>query len=152
MKKSAEIILGISVILAIIVIGLLSSPMPLFAPPKTVLINYTNIEKELPKLPLVTSLDRSAVVQLRFYNFNNGSRQWENSYVVRSTSVKKGTVAQPDVVVTMASKYLNNLTNINYCSVIRNADRHKDLGFAYWISRAKLFYKYRSMVRFANCL
>ena len=151
MKKNVWVILGIVLIIAVIAFGFLNSSAPHFSNANVVSIDYANMEEELPKLPIVQSLGHSAVVQLKFYNFDTGQRQWENSYVIEGDSVKKGIANNPDVTVIMSSKYLKELTNQDYCSVIKKANQNGDLGMEYGLSKLMLLVRYGNMLKYKEC-
>jgi len=51
----------------------------------------------------------------------------------------------------MHSKYLNELTDQNLCSIIRKAKSNNDLGIEMHISYAALLWKYRTVLKYKDC-
>lgn len=114
-------------------------------------ITYENIEDVLSGNNIVKVLPEDAQMILRFYNFNTGSRVWEKSYTLKKGSVKKGASANPDISLSMHSKYFNELTDQNLCSTIKKAKNNDDLGVEIYISQAALLWKYRSILKYKEC-
>jgi hypothetical protein len=113
---------------------------------------YSNFEQIVASNQMIKDLPSNALILLRFYNFNTGQRQWENSYVLTKGSAKLGTTAKPDMTIVIASKYLSQVTSSNLCSVIKQADSNGDLGTESGMSTAGLLWKYRSMLKYRDCL
>lgn len=114
-------------------------------------ITYENIEKVLSGNDMIKMLPENSEVSLKFYSFNTGSRVWENSYVLKKGIVKEGTSANPDITLSMHSKYFNELTDQNLCSTIKKAKNNNDLGAEMRISYAALLWKYRSVLKYKDC-
>jgi hypothetical protein len=115
-------------------------------------ITYENIEPMLSKSSLIRDLPDDSTLMLRFYNFDTGERQWERSYVLQTGNVKEGTITNADITFHLHSKYLEPLTNQNFCSVIQQAKRNSDLGIETELSKTKLAWKFKSIVKYRDCL
>jgi len=118
----------------------------------TIKINYGNIAQVLSATSLVKELPKDTLLSLRFYNFNSGTRQWEKSYIIKKGEVKERNTENADITFTLHSKYLKQLTNKNFCSIIKQARANKDLGIETGISKAKLLWKFKGMLRYRKCL
>jgi len=114
-------------------------------------ITYNNIAQVLSSSDLVNALPESGSILLRFYNFNSGSREWEKSFIIKKGNVKEGT-ENADIILNLHSKYLSGLTTGNFCSMISQAKKNKDLGFETSLSTLSLGWKYKSMYKFRDCL
>jgi hypothetical protein len=113
---------------------------------------YSNFEQILASNQMIKDLPSNALILLKFYNFNTGQRQWENSYVLTKGSAKLGTTAKPDITIIIASKYLAQVTSSNLCSVIKSAQSNGDFGTESGMSTLGLLWKYRSMMKYRACL
>ena len=115
-------------------------------------ITYANFETEIQKQSLIQDLPSEAAIQLQFYNFNTGERAIEQSYRLTQDNVEKGTVNNPDVIISMHSKYLSELTNQNFCVVVSKAQTNGDLEVETRISSTAFAWKYKSMMEYKDCL
>lgn len=114
-------------------------------------ITYNNIAQVLSSSDLVNALPEDGSILLRFYNFNTGSRQWEKSFIIKKGNVREG-IENADITLILHSKYLSGLTTGNFCSMINQAKKNKDLGFETSLSKISLGWKYKSMYKFRDCL
>jgi hypothetical protein len=114
-------------------------------------INYGNIESILSKTNLVRDMPKDGKILLKFYNFNKGYREWENSYIIEKDSVKKQE-GDADILLWLHSKYLDELNTGNFCSIIQKAKQNGDMGFYSELSKAKLLWRYKSMLKHLKCL
>ena len=162
-KQSKSIIITIVILVAIAAIyigsnytgsSVNSSPKTSVSAPASqpVKITYENLAQALSSNPIVQALPSNGVIWLRFYNFNTGIRQWEKSYVLTKASVKEGTATKPDITLSIHSKYLSQLTNQNFCSIIQTANQNGDLGTELGISKLSLMWKYKSIMSYRSCL
>lgn len=100
---------------------------------------------------LIKKLPDDAVILLRFYNFNTGEREWENSYILKRSSVVEGLVDNADITLVMKSKYLSDLATKDFCTVIKTAKANDDLGV--WTDEltVSLLWKFRSVLSYKEC-
>ncbi|MCU0642213.1 MAG: hypothetical protein MUF61_01360 [archaeon] len=120
-------------------------------PTKPVAITYSNIENYLSQTPMVKAVPSNGVIMLKFFNFDRGYREWEKSYVIKTGSAKEGFAADPDILLTLHSKYLQEMNTNNFCSVIKKANAAGDLGFESPLSTLKLSWKFRSLSSYRDC-
>lgn len=122
-----------------------STPVP------TININYTNFADVLSGSSLVGTLPKGSTLLLRFYNFNSGKREWEKSYVMKRGLVVEG-ISEADITFILHSKYLDTLTNKNFCSVIKTAKENGDLSIETALSKTALLWEFKSMYKYRKCL
>jgi len=115
-------------------------------------ITYDNMEAMLSKNAIVGALPEGSVIFLRFYNFNTGEREWERSFIMKRGEVKEGYFEKADITMILHSKYLAQLTDRNFCSVIKSAKANGDLGTETELSTTKLLWKFRSIRQYRDCL
>jgi len=117
-------------------------------------VSYTNLEKELSKNIVIQALPSEAVILLKFYNFNSGERTWEKSYIIKKGEAKETTNLneEADIVLSLHSKYLQELTSENFCEVIQKSNKNGDLGFDTELSSIVLAWKFKSVYKYKDCL
>ena len=123
------------------------------APTAVIKINYNNMASILSFNQVIQSLPSDANILLKFYNFNIGDRQWEKSYLITKGKVVENTasVQTADIILSMSSKYLDQMTTSNFCSVIQTANANRDLGFETTLSKLSLGWKYKSVYTYRSC-
>jgi hypothetical protein len=159
MKNAEKIFIGVLWVVAIILAVYLVYPS-LFVKQEikqvsttpTIPINYSNFEKEIAKNGMVKAIPKDSEILLRFYNFSGGERQWERSFLLKTASVKQSDRTSADITLVLASKYLNELTNKNLCSIIQKANKNGDLGVETELSSTSLLWKFKSMSSYKECL
>lgn len=116
-------------------------------------VNYTNLVKELPKQALVQAIPSDSEILLKFYNISSGSKVWEKSYALTKGSVREtSSEEKADIVLSLDSKYLKDLTNRNFCNIIQKANNNGDLKIETDLSDASLAWKFKSMYEYRSCL
>lgn len=115
-------------------------------------ITYQNFEEQLAQQGLVRDMPEDGIMVLRFYRESESGRTWENSYVLRQSLVEKGNDEFADIFISMDSKYLETLTNKNLCSTISEAKQEGDVLVEFTLSQKSLAWKYRSMLKYKECL
>ena len=114
-------------------------------------INYTNFAEILSESDLVGYLPKDTALLLRFYNSTSGEREWEKSYVMKKGAVVEG-ISEADITFIMHAKYLDTLTNKNFCEIIKNAKGNGDLSIETKLSKMDLLWKFKSMYKYRECL
>jgi len=114
-------------------------------------INYNNFEKEMSENYVIQALPDNAKIALKFYNFNSGQRQWENSFILNRANVTGGILQNPDITLSLSSQYLKELTNTNFCQIIQKANKNGDLGMEFNLSGASLAWKYKNVLKYRSC-
>ena len=114
-------------------------------------LSYGELPSVMSQNQMVQDLPKDGNVLLQFYNFNSGKRQIEKSFSITKGSVVQGAQGSSDVKLLLHSKYLPKMNNDNYCSVIKEANRNRDLGFSSTLSSFKLGWKYKGMMKYMGC-
>jgi hypothetical protein len=117
----------------------------------TIDIDYSNLPQALSSSSIVNELPADASIVLRFYNFNSGEREWEKSYIILKGKVKEGYNADADMIVSLHSKYIEPLTNKNFCSIVKGAQKNGDFGYESKLSDARMLWKYKAMIKYREC-
>ncbi len=161
MNKKVVIVLSIMLAVLLIVLGgVLYLFYPVLFPSREVLgadvpevkITYDNMEEQLMRQSLIRDIPENGVMLLRFYSFETGERSWKKSYILRRASVHAGTLNDADIIISINERYLEFLTNKNLCSIIMNAQARGDVSVENSLSKTSLAWKYRSMLKYKDCL
>lgn len=156
MKKGVvfAIVLVLIVLLAVAVFYVVKSAssqgqgtIPLATP---ISVTRENLPAFLQNQQIVKSLPSNGVMSLRFYNFSSGQRIWEESYTITKGNVQLGQAQNPDIEITIDSKYITDLGT--FCATIENAKRNGDMGTELKISQTSFLWKYRGMMSYKSCL
>jgi len=115
-------------------------------------ITYDNFNL-LSKTEMIKALPDDAVLVLQFIKNND----IEKSYIVTKSKIEeinKEEISKlaPDLIITIPSSYLDNLTTANFCSIIQEAKNNGDLGIDLKASKTSLAWKYKSMFKYKSCL
>lgn len=124
-------------------------------------INKENLGNYLEKQNIIKDLPKDAVILVRLYNLNSGSRQLEEEYLIKKSEVRKinsksadleeiGNSDNPDIIIYLNSKYVPELKDL--CSAIKNAKTNNDLSFESKISNIRFLWKYGGMFKYRRCL
>ncbi|MEI7718593.1 MAG: hypothetical protein WCI72_01900 [archaeon] len=160
MKKIFAIILGI--VLIGIIAGLFvfayvdSLPEKVVkvtnsTPTPTIPVNYSNFAKVISGNSIVKSVPAGSTMLIKFYNLDSGSKTIEKSYLVSTGKIVEGE-GKADIVILLDSKYLEELTNKNFCAIIEKANQNGDLRFETNLSSVALAWKLKSMYKYKDCL
>jgi hypothetical protein len=112
-------------------------------------ITKENFAEYAEKQNLVKDLPKDSKILLKFYNFNSGERQWEDIYAIKKGEITKGSVENPDLIIFIHSKYIQQSSDI--CSAIKKANQNNDLSYEIFISDIKFLWKYKSILKYKNC-
>ena len=143
------LILGVIGYVAVVMFGLGSSGGGYDGP--EIDITYDNFEEQMMRQSLVHDIPKDGIIKLSFYNFDSGDREIEESYVLTKGNVVKGSEAG-DIEIQIHSKYLAELTNKNFCSVVPSAKANGDMITDSKLSTSKLSWKYKGMFKYRDCL
>jgi len=117
-----------------------------------VAINYNNFIEQMSRQSLVRDLPSDGEIVLKFYNYNSGEKEYEKSFILKSDSVEEGDSENADILIEMHSRYIEVLTNKNFCSVVPQAKKNGDMSTDTKLSASKLSWKYKGMLKYKNCL
>lgn len=117
-------------------------------------IKYSNIERELSRSDIVQALPKYSIILLKFYNFESGEMEWEKAYIIEENKVKETNDFNKysEITFSIHSKYLEGLTNKNFCEVIKQAKEKGDLDIKTELSTIRLIWKFKSMYDYRECL
>jgi hypothetical protein len=118
----------------------------------TINITKENIVYYLEQQPFVNALPSNAMISLKLYNFNSGKREIEKSYVITKGDVKESTQDNYDLEIQIHSKYLQDLGRLGFCDTVKKAQDSGDLGIETKLSQISLAIKYKSMMKYKDCL
>lgn len=107
------------------------------------------VVQEVLSSELLKELPEKAIISLRFYDFKNGERIWQDEFLVGKNGFVDGGV--PDFYLILHSKYISEFNN-NLCEIIGKANRNKEFGFYTEQNKAKLLLKYASILKYKKCL
>jgi len=116
-----------------------------------VLVTKDNFYRFIEENEVVMSLSKDAVLNVKFYNFNTGVRQWDASYVITKGSMKEGYDSNADADIIIASKYAAYLAS-DFCGTMKKAKEAGDLGLELKKGKAGLLWKYRGVMQYKSCL
>lgn len=114
--------------------------------------DYSTLIQDLLKSDFIKELPKNAKIQLGFYNFNTGTRKWERFYILEKNSVKQGKSSENDMFIFIHSKYVIDFRKNDLCDVTKKANTNGDFGFETEKSQTALSWKYKSMLKYKDCL
>lgn len=114
-------------------------------------VDYSTLTSDLLRSDIVQDLPKGALLRLQFYNFNSGVREWERSYNLGKDSVEEGSAAG-DIQIIMDSKYVREFKTRGACAVLTSANNNGDFGADTEMSDSALIWKYKSMMKYRDCL
>jgi len=126
--------------------GRVVNPIP------TVDVNYGNLADHLARNAVIRDLPKNSKIILKFYNFNSGEREWEKSFVITEKKIYEGTIEDPDLIVGIASSYIEELNSRNFCKVITKSMNNGGMSISIEKSKAKLLWKYKGMKKHMSCI
>ncbi len=103
------------------------------------------VVETLSSSDFVKDVPAGSPIFLRFFSFSGGERIWHDGFLI-------GEDKEPVVYLTLDSKYISQFNQDNLCEVIKRANQNKDLGFYSESSKATLLWKYKSMLKYRDCL
>jgi hypothetical protein len=97
----------------------------------------------------IGDIPENGAIALRFYNFKNNQRIWQSGFLIGKD--KFLTEGEPDIYLSLHSKYISDLKGNNLCEVVKTASANGDLGVDTMESNAKLMMKYSGMLKHRYC-
>jgi hypothetical protein len=113
-----------------------------------VVITQNNLGDFLQTQQLIKDIPENGIFILKLYNFDTGTRQIENSYILKKGSVVKGD-EKADVIIYLHSKYISQIGDL--CSAMRSAKKNGDLGYETSMSELSFMWKYKSLMKYKSC-
>ncbi len=115
-----------------------------------VIITNENFAQHFEKQQILKDLPKKAVILLKFYDYVEGERVWEDSYIIRESSVILGETNEADLEISLHSKYFSELGS--FCKTIKLAKANGEMGFELKISKTKFLWRYKGMTGYRDCL
>jgi len=98
----------------------------------------------------VKDLPENSPLAITFFDFESGQRRWRTSFLINNNGfLSEG---NPDVIISMNSKYLSELNEDNLCEILSKANKAGDIGFSSNINKISLLIKYHDMLKHRDCL
>lgn len=132
--------------------GFLSSGSVAISGMAVVDVNYNNFADVVSKISLVDDLPKNSEVLIKFYNFDKGYRNVEKTYLIKEGVISESDLESAEVVVYLYSGYIDKLNNNNFCDVLSDAYEKKNLGIRSSLSKVKVLWKYRGMLKYRSCI
>jgi len=120
-----------------------------YVPP--VPVTYENIASHLSSNVIINDMPRDIDVMFRFYSFEDGSRVFGKSYILKPGEVSEGYLEDASLVIFLDSKYLSMWHEGNFCSVLSKANTQGDLGYESSLSEIKLAWKFKGLMKHKSC-
>ena len=114
-------------------------------------ITYTNFAEVISGNDVVQNLPEGSTLLLEFYKFEAGERKIDKMFILQRGIVREGLISGEDIHLSLDSKYLDNMTTRNFCSIISSAKQNGDLGFQSSLSPTSLAWKFKSIYKYRDC-
>jgi hypothetical protein len=73
------------------------------------------------------------------------------TYAVQKGTVVEGTLANPDIIMTLPSSYITQFSN-GFCATVHKAYAKGDLGISLNIGSTSAAWKYRALLKYKSCI
>jgi len=113
-----------------------------------VVVTKDNLAGFLQTQQLIKDIPDKGVFILKLYNFDTGTRQIENSYILKRGKVEIGD-GEGDATIYLHSKYVSQLGD--FCAAMRSAKQNGDLGYDTKMSEISFMWKYKSLLKYKSC-
>lgn len=107
-----------------------------------VLLTPENLQAYLGSNSLINDLPRDAHIEIRF---------GEGVYSVEKSEIVREVIDNPDFTVRIPENYLNREWT-SLCSIVKTANENGDLRIDYFLSKERLIWKYRGMIKYRSCI
>jgi len=114
--------------------------------------NFQGLASVLSNTQIVKDFPDGVETSLNFFTFTNGNRVWQNTYTVKKGQVITDSSGNAEVKVIIHSKYVNRIYGEDFCSVLRDANKNGDLGYETSLNSVSLAWKFKSLLKYKNCL
>lgn len=161
MKKKQIIILISAVILILIILfanskitghSFFSEKKQSEAGQKQITLTKETFPAYFEKQEIIQELPKDAVIGFQFYTYQGDTRIWQEKYTIKKGKVEKKDFESenPDIVIIMHSRNFQYFGNI--CNAVQTAKKNNDLGYELKISQTSLLWKYKSMLKYKDCM
>ena len=108
------------------------------------------VEGILESSQFIRDMPNKGIISLRFFKFENGERVWQSGFLMGKNAILNS--GNPDIYLSLHSKYIPELNKDNLCEVIGKAKNNGDLGYYSDKNKASLMLKYAGMLKYAKCV
>lgn len=113
--------------------------------------DFSRLENVMSEQPIVKDIPKTGRISLKFFHFTEGCRIWDKSYILSDGKINPGG-GEADIHLTLSSDYTDEITEGNFCEIIKLARNNGDLGQYTEASKATLLWRYKSIIKYAECL
>ena len=113
--------------------------------------NFSRLEEVMSEQPIVKDVPEAGRISLKFFHFTEGCRIWDKGYILSDGKINSES-GDPDIYLTLSSDYVDEITESNFCEVIKMARNNGDLGQYAEASKTTLLWRYKSMIKYIDCL
>jgi len=117
-------------------------------------INYDNFAEVLSENKIVKDLPKKAIFLFSEYGNSNSSKKYliEKSKITEIKEIEESEkISEVDFEVSINSKYLDELTNNNYCGILSEVIDNDDFRVDLYKGKWGLFWKYKRMIKYKDC-
>ncbi|PIN93511.1 hypothetical protein COU61_00830 [Candidatus Pacearchaeota archaeon CG10_big_fil_rev_8_21_14_0_10_35_13] len=109
------------------------------------------VQKVINTNEMLNDMPDSGSIVLRFYDFKNGERIWQDGFLLSKKGLGEGEM--PDILLYLHAKYINELKDdgTNLCEVIQKAKNNGDVASETELSKTKLLLRYAGMIKYRDC-
>lgn len=114
-------------------------------------VDYSNFISNLLANEMISSIPKNGVLSLTTFNFNSGEREIEKTFILKKDLAYEGSESA-DIYINVHSKYVTQLNTNNLCDVLKRANANGDFGAWSELEDSSLVWKYKSMLKYRDCL
>jgi hypothetical protein len=113
-------------------------------------VSFENFPQYLESQDIMKDMPDSALISIKFYKIDKESKVIEKSYIIRGKKVGEGVIDNPDIGLSMDSKYIRDFSN-GFCATVSKAMKNKELDVNTRLSQSSLTFKYLSITKYLSC-
>ncbi|OGJ20570.1 hypothetical protein A3K73_05290 [Candidatus Pacearchaeota archaeon RBG_13_36_9] len=113
--------------------------------------DFDRLKNVMQEQQIVKDVPSAGKISLKFYHFAEGCRIWDKSYILSDGKITEGG-GESDIQLWIASSYVDRITETNFCDIIKEARASGDLGQDATAGEATLLWRYKSMLKYRECL
>ncbi len=108
-----------------------------------------NLGSYMEKTSIVKALPKNSLIAINIYG--DSSKNIVKSYSIKGNSISEGIISNPDVVIGVPAKYIDELNKNSVCSAAKLAMNNGELDAKLNIKRSDFMLKYWRMVIYQGC-
>ncbi|MBI2629275.1 hypothetical protein HYW74_04275 [Candidatus Pacearchaeota archaeon] len=110
-------------------------------------INKENFPQYLVSQQIVKDLPKDSEILLKLIN---DEKIIEKNYIISRNSVMENEAENPDVAITLNSKYIDELEN-GLCETLKKAKENNEMNFEMKLNIVSFLWKYKNEIKYKNC-